>query len=67
MLVPLWEWQPKEMRMRRREDEGGVIYMCSSDCMMLELCWAGGRGDRGEQTASPWVARHLGTTAGRWL
>jgi len=23
MLVPLWEWQAKEMRMRRREGEGG--------------------------------------------
>ena len=23
ILVPLWEWQAKEMRMRRREGEGG--------------------------------------------
>ena len=23
MLVPLWEWQAKEMRMRRREGVGG--------------------------------------------
>ena len=23
MRVPLWEWRPKEMRMRRQEDEGG--------------------------------------------
>ena len=46
---------------------GEIVYTCSSGCMMLESCWAGRRGARGEQTASPWVAGNLGTAAGRQL